>query len=151
MTFFFRKTIGSNNSFTRIKKTKQNKTKQVFKIAKFEFKVTAHCSLWAKCTQMWPLKCTFLHYSCHDSKSFFRSAFQITFVRLHDISPRNITWFLSDISLSLCCCCCCSRPSLCVGLCLPAAEVIELCFTRIYKECPLRRTFDPLRCTSAAS
>ena len=34
---------------------------------------------------------------------------------------------------------------------LRAAEVIELCFPRIYKECPLRRTFDPLRCTSAAS
>ena len=27
---------------------------QVFKIAKFEFKV--HCGLWTKCTQLWPLK-----------------------------------------------------------------------------------------------
>ena len=34
---------------------------------------------------------------------------------------------------------------------LRAAEVIEVCFPRIYKECPLRRTFDPLRCTSEAS
>ena len=36
------------------------------------------------------------------------------------------------------------------GKVLRAAEVIEVCFPRIYKECPLRRTFDPLRCTSAA-
>ena len=28
---------------------------QVFKIAKFEFNVTVHCSLWTKCTQLWPL------------------------------------------------------------------------------------------------
>ena len=28
----------------------------VFKIAKFEFMVTVHYSLWAKCTQLWPLK-----------------------------------------------------------------------------------------------
>ena len=34
---------------------------------------------------------------------------------------------------------------------LRAAEVIEVCFPRIYKECPLSRTFDPLRCTSEAS
>ena len=38
-----------------------------------------------------------------------------------------------------------------VGLGLRAAEVIEVCFPRIYKECPLSRTFDPLRCTSEAS
>ena len=29
---------------------------QVFKIAKFEFKVIVHYGLWAKCTQLWPLK-----------------------------------------------------------------------------------------------
>ena len=28
----------------------------MFKIAKFEFKVTVRYSLWAKCTQLWPLK-----------------------------------------------------------------------------------------------
>ena len=28
-----------------------------WKIGKFEFKVTVHNSLWAKCTQLWPLKC----------------------------------------------------------------------------------------------
>ena len=29
---------------------------QVFKITKFEFKVTVHYGLWANCTQLWPLK-----------------------------------------------------------------------------------------------
>ena len=34
---------------------------QVFKIAKFEFKVTVHYyCLWAKCTQLWPLKLAWL-------------------------------------------------------------------------------------------
>ena len=40
---FFRKTIGSNNSFTLM----ENNKFQVFKIAKFEFKVTVHYGLWA--------------------------------------------------------------------------------------------------------
>ena len=38
----------------------------VFKIAKFEFMVTGHYSLWTKCTQLWPLKCYLrlgLHFS----------------------------------------------------------------------------------------
>ena len=34
---------------------------QVVKIAKFEFKVTVHYDLWAKCTQLWPLKCRALN------------------------------------------------------------------------------------------
>ena len=29
---------------------------QVYKIAKLEFKVTVHYSLWAKCIQLWPLE-----------------------------------------------------------------------------------------------
>ena len=49
---FFPKTIGSNNSFTLIEKKKN----QVFKIAKFEFKVTEHYGLRAKGTQLWALK-----------------------------------------------------------------------------------------------
>ena len=47
---FLRKTIGSNNSLILIEKKIQ-----VFKIAKFEIKVTVHYSLWAKCTQLQPL------------------------------------------------------------------------------------------------
>ena len=54
--FFFHKTIGSNN-YSNWKQF------QVFKIAKFEFKVTLHCGLWKKKTnkqkqntQLWPLK-----------------------------------------------------------------------------------------------
>ena len=43
--FFFHKTIGSNNSFIPIENNFQ-----VFKIAKFEFKVTVHCGLWGKNT-----------------------------------------------------------------------------------------------------
>ena len=46
---FLRKTIGSNKSFTLIENNFR-----FFKIAKFEFKVTVHYSLWAKCTQLWP-------------------------------------------------------------------------------------------------
>ena len=42
---FFSKTIGSSNSFTL-------EQFQVFKIAKFEFKVTVHYSLRAKCIQL---------------------------------------------------------------------------------------------------
>ena len=30
---------------------------QVFKMAKFEFKVTVHYGLWTKCTELWPLNC----------------------------------------------------------------------------------------------
>ena len=44
---FFRKTTGSNNSFTLIENNLR-----FFKIAKFEFKVTVHYSLWARCTQL---------------------------------------------------------------------------------------------------
>ena len=44
---FFLKTIGSNNFVYS-----NSKQFQVFKIAKFEFKVTVHYSLWAKCTQL---------------------------------------------------------------------------------------------------
>ena len=47
ITFFFRKTIGWNNSFNLIEK--KNK---VFKIAKFELMVIVHYGLWAKCTQL---------------------------------------------------------------------------------------------------
>ena len=43
VSFFFCKTIGSNNFFYC-----NWKLFQVFKIAKFEFKVTVHYSLWAK-------------------------------------------------------------------------------------------------------
>ena len=32
------------------------KKNQVFKKAKFEFMVTVHFGLWAKCFQLWPLK-----------------------------------------------------------------------------------------------
>ena len=47
---FFRKVIiGSNNSFTW-------KHFQVFKIAKFEFKVTVHYGLCTKCSQLWALR-----------------------------------------------------------------------------------------------
>ena len=49
--FFPRKTIGSNNLFYS-----NWKQFQIFKMGKFEFKVTVHYSLWAKCTQLWPLK-----------------------------------------------------------------------------------------------
>ena len=42
---FFHKTIGSYNSFTLIEKQFQ-----VLKILKFEFKVTVHCGLLAKCS-----------------------------------------------------------------------------------------------------
>ena len=58
MPFFFCKTIGSNNFFYS-----NWKQFQVFKIGKFEFKVTVHYSLWAKCTQLWPLKYWLLIYS----------------------------------------------------------------------------------------
>ena len=44
----FRKTVGSNHSFTLIENNLS-----FFQIAKFEFKVTEHYSLWAKCTQLW--------------------------------------------------------------------------------------------------
>ena len=47
---FLRKTIGSNNSFTLIENDLR-----FLKIAKFEFKVTVHFSLWVKCTQLWAL------------------------------------------------------------------------------------------------
>ena len=46
----FRNIIGHNNDFTLIEKKKS------YKIAEFEFKVTIHYGLWAKCTQLWPLK-----------------------------------------------------------------------------------------------
>ena len=49
--FFFCKTIGSNIFFYS-----NWKQFQVLKISKFEFKVTIHYRLWAKCTQLWPLK-----------------------------------------------------------------------------------------------
>ena len=45
----FRRTTGSNNSFTVIQNSR-------FKRANFEFKVMVHYDLWAKCTQLWPLK-----------------------------------------------------------------------------------------------
>ena len=45
--FFSRKTVGSYSNWKQF---------QVFKIAKFEFKVTVHYSPWARCTQLWPLK-----------------------------------------------------------------------------------------------
>ena len=54
---FFVKTIGSNNSFTLIENNFR-----CFKIAKFEFKVTVHYSLWTKCTQLWPLKPNVIEY-----------------------------------------------------------------------------------------
>ena len=38
-------------------------------IAKFEFKVTVHYSLWAKCTQLWPLNTT--HLKNNFGKIFF--------------------------------------------------------------------------------
>ena len=44
---FFRKTIGSNNSFSLIENIIR-----FFKIAKFEFKVTVHYGLWTKDTQL---------------------------------------------------------------------------------------------------
>ena len=47
LPFFFRRTIGSNNSFTLLENNNS-----VFKIVKFEFMVTGHYSLWAKCTQL---------------------------------------------------------------------------------------------------
>ena len=47
---FFHETIGSDNYFTLIKNN------QVFKIAKFEFKVTVQYGLSAKSIQLWPLK-----------------------------------------------------------------------------------------------
>ena len=49
--FFPSKTIGSNNSFTVIENNFR------FLRTKFEFKVTVHYSLWAKCTQLWRLQC----------------------------------------------------------------------------------------------
>ena len=52
---FLRKTIGSNKSFTLIENNK---------IAKFEFKVTVHYGLWAKCTQLWALKNSPVHFGC---------------------------------------------------------------------------------------
>ena len=48
---FFRKNIGSNNSFTLI----ENNFK-FLKIAKFEFKLTVHYGLWGKCNQLLPIK-----------------------------------------------------------------------------------------------
>ena len=47
--WFFSKLLGQIIFYSNRKKI------QVFKIAKFEFKVT-DCGLWAKCTQLWPLK-----------------------------------------------------------------------------------------------
>ena len=47
----FRKTINSRNSLISY----WNQF-QVFEIVKFEFKVTVHYGLWAKCTQLWSLK-----------------------------------------------------------------------------------------------
>ena len=35
------------------------KTACPLKIAQFEFKVTVHYGLWAKCTQLWPLNTSF--------------------------------------------------------------------------------------------
>ena len=52
--FFFVKTIGSNTSLTLIEHNFS-----FFEITKFEFKVTVHCSLLAKCTKLWPLKLPF--------------------------------------------------------------------------------------------
>ena len=43
---------------------------QVFNIAKFESKVTVHYSLWAKCTQLWPLNNCYFWYFCVYFKSF---------------------------------------------------------------------------------
>ena len=50
-SLLFRRTIGSNSSFTLL----NWKQFLVFKIAKFEFIVTVHYSLWAKCIQLWSL------------------------------------------------------------------------------------------------
>ena len=50
LSAFFRKTISSNNSFTLIENNFR-----VVKIAKIEFKVTVHYSVWAICTQLWRL------------------------------------------------------------------------------------------------
>ena len=48
LRLFPRKTIGSIHLYNC-------KQFQVFKIAKFDFKVTVHYRLWAKYTQLWPL------------------------------------------------------------------------------------------------
>ena len=48
---FLGKSKGSNYSFTLI----ENKFR-FFKIASFEFNVTIHYGLWAKCIQLWSLK-----------------------------------------------------------------------------------------------
>ena len=53
----FCKTIGSSNSLTLIEKN------QVFKNAKFEFKVTEHYGLWVKNAQLWPLNKVIWHFS----------------------------------------------------------------------------------------
>ena len=61
----------------------------------------------------------------------------------------RVPWFYAQL-LTLGHHCACSVPKN-LRAKVRAAEVIEVCFHIIYKECPLRRTFDPLRCTSAAS
>ena len=49
------KKIGTNNSFY----PNWNQF-QIFKIARFEFKVTVHNGLWEKSTQLWPFNVKFL-------------------------------------------------------------------------------------------
>ena len=44
------RSVSQENAFK-----KEQKRLQVFKIAKFEFKVRVHYGQWAKCAQLWPL------------------------------------------------------------------------------------------------
>ena len=74
---------------------------QVFKIAKFEFKVTVHYSLWAKCTKLWPLNCVIVA-SCLKSKLilFVSSSFKpVRYIILlfKPITPWvSLSYWLSD-------------------------------------------------------
>ena len=52
----------------------------VFKIAKFEFKAIAHYGLWAKCTQLWPLK-----YVASGDSLFFSIFLGLRFLALDEL------------------------------------------------------------------
>ena len=89
----FCKTIGLNNFFY------SNWTQfQVFKIAKFEFKVTVHYRLWVKCTPLWPLNAWNIWSSSH--KVSFFCVYRAKFGRKRGASTFEINLHLIFIKSS---------------------------------------------------
>ena len=69
-------------------------------IAKFEFKVTVHYSLWAKCTQLWPLNSILFEKKfCRNNTTFQKIliSFVLSVVRNILYNPGNYVIIFYDI------------------------------------------------------